>query len=203
MKKLILSAFSLFYILTNAQENNEVTTKYETPKLVYILKGKIGFSQLKLFEYTNIDGNVTQADFLLSSRLSDKFRLEYGVGASEFNGNIISDNQLVSVKNQYIKIPVNLMYTKQFKNFSIIYGLGLYGNYLYKSKIPGYFTGKNVGLNVGGNLQIGINFKLTDELDFRFMFERQSDLTKIEKESFIKQKETNTSLFALNIVYKL
>jgi len=204
MKKLILSTLLLLSSISQAQENKEETTKDEKQKLFFIVKGKMGFSQLHLFEYNDINGNVTQADFLLSSRLSDKFRLEYGFGASEFNGNTIYNNQLVSVKNEFIKVPVNLMYNKEFNNnISLIYGIGIYGNYLYKSYIPGYFEGKNVGFNIGANIQIGANFKITDVLDFRIMFESQSDLSKISKQGLIKQQEKKTNLFAINLVYKL
>lgn len=204
MKKLILSTLLLFAFHIKAQENNQEIKKIETPKLFYILKGKIGFSQLNLFEYNDINGNVTQADFLLSSRLSNKYRLEYGFGASEFNGSTIYNNELVAVKNEYIKLPVNLMYNKDFnRNISLIYGIGLYGNFLYKSKIPGYFEGKNVGLTIGGDIQIGANFIINDEIDFRIMFESQSDLSKINKVNLFKQKEQRTSMIAFNLVYKL
>ena len=204
MKKVILITFLIFSITTKAQENQEEISKIETPKLVYILKGKMGFSQLHLFEYNDINGNVTQADFLLSSRLSNKFRLEYGFGASEFNGNTIFNNELAAVKNEYIKLPVNLVHNKEFnKNTSLIYGIGIYGNYLYNSKIPGYFEGKNVGLTIGGSIQIGANFKINDDIDFRIMFETQSDLSEINEQNLFKQKEARTSLFAFNIIYKL
>lgn len=204
MKKLILSALFLTAFISNAQENKEETTKSETPKLVYILKGKMGFSQLQLSEYNDINGNVIQADFLLSSRLTDKFRLEYGFAASEFNGNTIFNNQLVSIKNEYIKIPVNLTYNKEFnKDVSLVYGIGFYGNYLYKSKIPGYFEGKNVGFSIGANIQIGGNFKINDDLDLRIMYEGQSDLSRINKQDVVKLKEQRTNMFAFNLVYKI
>jgi hypothetical protein len=203
MKKAISLAFAVMSLICNAQEKQEITTQNEQQKLYYTINVKIGFSQLQLLNYNAINGNVTQADFLLSSRLSDKFRLEYGFGASDFNGNTVHNNQLVAVKNEYYRIPINLMYNKAFnEKISLIYGLGIYGNYLHKSNIPGYFEEKNVGFNLGGSLQIGANFNLNDKLDLRIMYECQNDLTKIEKQSSIKQKQTQTNLIAFNFVCK-
>jgi hypothetical protein len=204
MKKAISLAFALLPLICSAQEKQELTTQNEKQNLYYVIKAKIGFSQLQLLNSNTINGNVTQADFLLSSRLSDKFRLEYGFGASEFNGNTIYNNQLASVKNEYYRIPINLMYNKAFnEKTSLIYGLGIYGNYLYKSNITGYLEEKNVGFNLGVSVQIGANFNLNEKLDLRIMYECQSDLTKIEKQNSIKQKQTNTNVIAFNFVYKL
>lgn len=205
MKKIILTALILLTTISNAQEKQEVEiTNDDAPKLLYVLKAKMGFSQLQLFQHADINGNVIQSDFLLSSRLSNKFRLEYGIGASEFNGNSISNNQLVSVKNEYLKIPVTLMYNEDFnKNVSLIYGIGIYGNYLYKSNIPGYFVGKDAGFNIGASIQFGANFKINNQLDLRIMFESQNDLSKINLTGFNMQKEVKTNLFAFNLVYKL
>lgn len=204
MKKIILTAFVLLSLFSNAQEKQEETTKNETPKLSYIIKVKMGFSELKIDDYNNFNGNTTALEIMLSSKLSNKFRLEYGLGLSEFKATNLYQNELVNIKNSYYHLPVNLLYNKEVStNGSLIIGLGLYGSYLAKSDIGGgIFKGNNVGVNLGYNLQIGANLKLSEEMDFRIMFEGLNDITKIEND-FFKLKHSNTSLLSLSFIYKL
>ncbi len=205
MRKIILSAFILLTVICQAQEKQEVSTSQKEGKIFYVLKTKLGISQLELFDSNFINGNITQIDFLFSSKLSNKFRLEYGLGASQFTGNNVNAlNKYVSIKNNNLRLPVNLLYNRDFnKNISLIYGVGLYGNYLTKADIQGYYDGSNVGLNLGWSVQIGANFKISDDFDFRVFIENQRDITKISKANNIEIREKMNTLIGLNFVYKL
>lgn len=203
MKKSILIGLILLSVICQAQVKKDTIAINKPSKLYFIAKGKMGFSQIELTNNNDINGYLFQADFLLSSRLSKKYRLEYGIGFLEFYGNTLNNNRLETVKNESIIIPVNIVYNKEFSNqVSLIYGLGIYANYLVSADIPGYFEENNIGFNLGLGSQIGLNFKLTDNFDFRIMVESQNDFFKIKKDIFeIKQK--NPALFSTNLVFKL
>lgn len=201
MKKSILFIL-LTFISCNlfAQEKNEIATEKKT---YFIVKPKMGFSELQIDEYNNFNGNTYAFEIMLSSKLSNKFRLEYGLGFSEFKATNLYQNELVNIKNNYYHLPVNLVYNREINtNASLIMGLGLYGSYLAKSDIGGIFKGNNVGGNLGYSLQIGANLKLSEEMDFKIMFETLNDITKIEND-FFKLKQINTILLSLSFIYKM
>lgn len=199
MKKNILSILlTTLSTLCFAQENNN----NDDSNTNYSLKVKMGFSQLKIDDYNDINGNLTQIDFVLASKLSEKFKIDYGFGFSEFNGNVFNVSKISPLKNRYIRIPVNILYSRNFSNkTAVITGLGLYGNYLLKSEIPGLLDEKNVGVNFGVSIFTGVKFNITDDLDFGIMIEGQSDCTKIKKNN-INQRLDHSSLIFLNFIYK-
>jgi hypothetical protein len=206
MKKTVI--IILLMVLSTKLSAQEDTKTISEKKTFFMLKSKIGFSELKINNktdgYTNVNGNVTGFELALSSKLSNKFRLEYGVGLSEFKANFINENEFINIKNQYIQVPVNLMYNHEINsNGSIIIGVGMYGNYLGKSDMGTVFKGNNVGINFGYNIQLGANLKLSDSMDFRIMLEGLSDLSDIDKNQMIKVKQVNTALLSLNFIYKL
>lgn len=201
MKKTILLAL-LTFITGNvfAQEKNDLIPE---KKLSLIIKPKLGFSELQIDNYNNFNGYISAFEIMLSSKLSNKFNLEYGLGLSEFKATNFYENQLVNIKNNYYHLPVNLMYNKNVNpNSSLIIGFGFYGSYLAKSDLGGKFKGNNVGVNFGCNLQAGVNLQLSDAMGFRIMFEGLTDLSKIEKNLY-ELKHTNTNLLSLSFIHKL
>lgn len=202
MKKMFLStSFVLLALLSQAQEQ---LTNPSDKRMFFIVKTKLGISQLELLNNPNLNGNITQVDLLLSSRISDKYRLEYGLGFSQFNGNNIFNNQYVDIKNNNWRLPINLMYNRDFdKNASLIYGLGVYGTYFANTGIKGYYEGTHDGLTVGASIQLGANFKISENLSFRILAEVQRDLSKIKKSDAIEIRERMNALLGINFVYKL
>jgi hypothetical protein len=201
MKNILLTtALVLITLISQAQE---LSSNIVDKKIFYILKAKLGISQLELLNHPNINGNVTQVDFLLSSKLSNKYRVEYGVGFSQFNGNNVFKNEYVDIKNNNLRLPINLMYNRDFqKDVSLIYGVGVYGIYYAKTDIKGYYEGSGAGLNVGASVQLGANFKISDEMSFKILAEVQRDLTKISKPNNIEIRERMNALLGLNFGYR-
>lgn len=135
---------------------------------------------------------------MLSSKLNDKYSLEYGFGLSQFKANYTYLNNFGQVKNENIYVPISLVkkITLSGDN-NILFGLGFYGNYLYKTEIGGLLSGKNYGFNIGSNIQIGAQFKLSEETSFRIMIESLNDLTNFDKAIKFKQIDTNLISFGL------
>lgn len=206
MKKVasILALFtSIIALAQEPLEKKEKTPIESKNKSFLIAKTKVGISQLELYNDFFINGTMTQVDLLISNKLSNKFRIEYGLGFSQFTGNNVSNDKYVSIKNNNIRVPLNILHNQEIKkDFSMVYGLGLYGTYLAKTDIQGYYEGGNVGLNVGWSFFIGTTFKISEKFDFRILMEVQRDITKVEKANNVEIKERMNTLIGLNYIYK-
>ena len=199
-RTLLTTALVLITLICQAQESS---MNNADKKIFYVLKAKLGISQLELLDSSNINGNITQVDFLLSSRISNKYRLEYGLGFSQFNGNNVYKNEYVDIKNNNFRLPINLIYNRDFKkNVSLIYGVGVYGIYYAKTDIKSYYEGSGAGINVGAGVQLGANFKISDDMSFKILAEVQRDITKIVKPNNIEIRERMNALLGLNFGYR-
>lgn len=192
MKK---KAFLIVSILfTTYAFSQEIKEEIKSDNLSIITKGRLGFGELKIDDYGSINGNYSAFEILASSKLSDKYSLEYGFGFSEFKANIATQSNVGTVQNENIYLPINILRNMNFNSNNIFQiGLGIYGNYLYMSEIEGLFDEKNIDFTVGINFQVGAKFKIANETSFRVMIESQSDLTnyKVNNVEF-RQIKTNT-----------
>ena len=200
MKKAILSIiFLTITTISLAQED----TANNNSNFEYQFQVKMGFAQLEINDFDPVNGNLQQLDLALSNKLGNKFKISYGFGFSEFKANALFNDTPGALKNTYLRLPVNLLYSKSFQNkTTIVTGIGVYGNYLLKSKIPGLLDEKNVGLGFGASVQTGVKFNISEDLDFGIMIESQTDFSK-NKKNDSNQKITNTALLSLNFIYKI
>ncbi len=199
MKKTVFLALTiLFATYTFAQEEKE---EKKSNKFSIIIKPKIGFGELKMDDYGSFNGFYSAFEFLVASKLSEKYHLEYGFGLSEYKANTNAQPNIGAVKNNNVFIPVNLMRSINLNsNNSIQIGIGLYGNYLYKSEIEGLIDDKNIDFNVGYNVQVGAEFKIANQTSFRVLLESQNDLTTL-KENNVEFKQINTSAISLGFIH--
>lgn len=200
-KNLIAAILSAFSVVIYAQEKNTEVFKTKTQ---FIMKLKMGYSGLDIEDIHKVNGNTSQLELLASSKLNNKMRLEYGLGISEFRGNHQMFESFTDINNQYIRVPVNLIYSKEFSNnASVFSGLGLYGSYLYKSKLFDEIEDKNLGISLGVNLLLGIRFPITSEIETSLNFEYQYDLNEIKGNNVpVNQKLIYSNLLTIGIVYK-
>lgn len=197
MKKVFLIAFTLisFIHVYGQDDANSKTTVVINPKL--------GFSILKLDNNQEINGFTSQFEFCLNTKLTEKFSLEYGLGATSFRANSNVTDSYISIKNEYVRLPVRLNHNRLLnENFTLNTGIGVYGNYLYKSKIPPHFEGNNTGISLGVEFFVGGQFKFSEDTSLRIQIESQSDLTKVKKLDF-SQKLSNTGLISIGIIHNL
>lgn len=201
-KNLIVTILSLLSAIINAQEKNP--EKVFNAKTQFIMKLKMGYSGLDIEDIHKVNGNTSQLELLVSNKLNNKMRLEYGLGISEFRGNHQILDSYTDINNQYIRVPVNLIYSKEFgNNASVFSGLGLYGSYLYKSKLFDEIEDKNLGISLGVNIQLGIRFPITSEIETSLNFEYQYDLNEIKGNNVpVNQKLIYSNLLTIGIVYK-
>lgn len=169
-----------------------------------VAKAKLGISQMELGNDKLINGNLTQLEVLLSHHLSKKYRLEYGIGFSQFNGNDVHNNDYVYFKNNNLRLPVNLLHSMDFtKNTSLLFGLGTYGIYYARTNMMGYYNGSGAGVNVGISTQLGAHFNVSEKTGFSILAEVQRELTKIHKADQVSFRERMNALLSLNFVFKL
>lgn len=201
-KKLITTILIAFSVVIYSQEKN--TEGVFNAKTQFIMKLKMGYSGLDIKDFHKVNGNTSQLELLVSSKLNNKTRLEYGLGISEFRGNHQILDSYTDINNQYIRVPVNLIYSKEFSNnASVFSGLGLYGSYLYKSKLFDEIEDKNLGISLGVNLQLGIRFPITSEIETSISFEYQYDLNEVKGNDFpANQKLIYSNLLTIGVVYK-
>ncbi|TBX69899.1 hypothetical protein EZL74_05645 [Flavobacterium silvisoli] len=201
MKKSILTTLLLasnFIMLAQEGENNtkQLTEVHST---AFAIKTKLGFSQLEIDDYGIINGNSTQIDFAVLSKINKHLDIDYGLGYNEFNTNYFSDNKSNPIKNKYLRIPVNLIYKSQFSNQLIFNtGVGLFGNYLFKSNVSNVTNQKDHYMNMGVSVFSGIVIKVDPKVNFGIMIEGQSECFKGNKQ-ILKQ----TSLISINFIYLL
>lgn len=205
MKNFIVVLLLSLPLCSRAQDIQNEIVDQEEYKLDYTLKTKMGFSELEINDKDALQGNIFQFDFLHSSRLSNNFRLEYGFGFTEFKANNTVDGQASNIVNNYFRVPVSALYSRNFSsNASLVTGLGIYGNYLIDSEIKNVIDENNVGVSFGVSFNTGVRFKVYDNIDFGLLFEFQSDLSKIKKDEInVTQKLQNTKMVVLNFSYKL
>lgn len=190
MKKQVIAALMILFIsgTTLAQE----TVKQEDSKLEFVVNAKLGFARLKQTGNIPLNGNMNGSDFLLSYKISPKWDMAAGFGFYEFNTNSTSFGNSYSLKNSYLRIPLqfngdfSVFKNEKSGNEKILFtvGLGLYANTLLKQKIEainGSIEDKNLGWNFGFSSQVGAKFLLSDALNIGIGLESQSDFTKMEK----------------------
>ena len=190
MKKRILTTVVLLLISGTILAQN--TTEKKDDKFEFIINSKLGFARLKQTGIVPLNGNLTGSDAIISYKISPKWDLASGLGYYQFNGNTTINNNLTSLKNTYLHIPVQFNGDIfMFKNenpenekISLTLGLGLYANTLLKQEletINGNSEAKNLGWNFGISTQVGAKFILSEDLHIGIGIESQSDLTKAKK----------------------
>lgn len=202
IKKITFLSFAFLSVIASAQEDTTQENN-ESRGIFCNSKFKTGFSTLKFNENEAIEGSAFQFDLAFSNRLSKMFLLEYGTRISTFRANYFEANANRNIEYQTVGIPVNLVFFKDINStVSFSYGLGFYGNYLYKVKMGSIIDEENVGFNFGVGLQGGVILKVTQSAGFGIMFDLQRDLSKIEKDD-LEFRQINTSLVSLSFCYKL
>jgi hypothetical protein len=190
MKKQLFVALAILFLsgTTRAQE----TPEKKDSKFEFVVNGKLGFARLKQSGNIPLNGNLTGSDILVSYQISPKWDIASGVGIYEFNANATSFGNSYSLKNSYLRIPVqfngdfSVFKNEKNGNEKIFFtvGLGLYANTLLKQEIEainGSIEEKNLGWNFGFSSQVGAKFLLSDALNIGIGLESQSDFTKMEK----------------------
>ena len=184
MKKQLLAIVLIaFSTATIAQTTS--TTEAKESKLQFLVNAKLGFAKVKQTGNVTINGNVNGGDVLLALTLSKTWNIAAGIGFLEFDANQTIAGNTVSIKNNYLHIPVQFngeysLFNSDPKNQKVFFtvGLGLYANTLLKQEletITETTTAKNQGWNFGFSSQFGAKFKATDNLMLGIGFEGQTD----------------------------
>ncbi|WP_158587724.1 outer membrane beta-barrel protein [Algoriphagus lacus] len=179
-------------------------TSIPEKKYAVVAKTKLGISQLELGNKKLINGSLTQLEVLLSRSLSKKFLVEAGIGFSQFNGNDVNQGEYVNYKNNNLRFPINVVYSRDLsKPVSLVFGLGAYGIYYARTDMTGYYTGSGSGVNAGTNALLGAHFRVSEKAGFRIMTEVQRDLSWISKPNEVQFRERMNALISLNFLVKL
>lgn len=191
MKKQVFAALAILFLSGSVMAQE--TTEKKDSKFELAVNGKLGFARLKQSGIPALNGNLTGSDVLLAYKISPKWDLATGIGFYEFNANTIVAGNSASLKNSYLRIPLqfNGDYSlfKSDKNNSdkmfFTIGLGLYANTILKQEleaVTGNVEAKNLGWNFGLTTQVGAKFIVNDDINIAIGLESQSDMTKAKKD---------------------
>ncbi len=211
MKKQAFAALALLFLSGTAIAQE--TPEKKDSKLEFVVNGKLGFARLKQSGNVPLNGNITGSDLLLSYQISPKWDIATGVGFYDFNANTTIAGNSVSLKNSYLRIPLqfngdfSVFKNEKNGNDKIFFtvGVGLYANTLLKQEVEavtGNFEDKNLGWNFGFSSQVGAKFVLSDALNIGIGLESQSDFTKMKKDGAEQRIEQfNGMYFKLGLTF--
>lgn len=206
MKKVqLVLLFLLLAFSVNAQEEPRKT------EFGLNINGKIGFGKLIQNGMVNLNGSINSGDILFFYRLSSGTTISTGVGMLDFNANGVTSGESYSLKQSYLRIPVNLNYSlfilknQLDSKLSAYGGIGIYASSLLKEEIQTIdetFKNKNQGWNAGLGFNVGLRFGVAKNMNFGIGFESQSDITKMKKDGVERKlEEINTVNFSFEFKF--
>lgn len=190
MKKHVFASLALLFLSGSAMAQE--TTEKKDSKLEFAVIGKLGFAHLKQSGVPSLNGNLTGTDVLLAYKISPKWEMAGGIGFYEFNANTVIAGEAASLKNSYLRIPLqfngdySLLKSDATNNDRILFtvGLGVYANTILKGELESYAgnsEASNLGWNFGLSSQVGAKFIVNENINLALGLESQSDLTKAKK----------------------
>jgi len=182
----------LFNIVVNdmfsQDKNNESLKKSE-----WIATNQIGFSTITAKNILKTNALIFEGFIGKEFSLSSKTSLITGLEHLRLKADYIDDSsQEYYLNNYYINVPIYLRLVVSDRNekINLFVDFGIYGSYLYKSKIENEasnfnVTDKGLGLNGGLAVIIGSRFKLDDNISFSIGLKSKADVfTNSNNENF-------------------
>lgn len=204
MKKQVFAAVAILFLSGTAMAQE--TTEKKESKFELAVNGKLGFVRLKQSGIPALNGNLIGSDVLLAYKISSKWDLATGIGLYEFNANTTIAGNSASLKNSYLRIPLqfngdySVFKSEKTNNDKIFFtiGLGLYANTLLKQEleaVTGNAEAKNLGWNFGLTTQVGAKFIVNEDINIAIGLESQSDLTKMKKDGTEQKLEQFNGMY--------
>ncbi|MGL2966241.1 hypothetical protein [Flavobacterium sp. XGLA_31] len=201
-KQLLAILFVAVSGIAVAQTTPEKTNNYPE----FTVNGKLGFARLKSTGNAPLNGNINGSDVMVAFKLGRKFDIATGVGYFEFNGNTTVAGNSASLKNSYLRIPLqfsgdfNLFKNEKPENDKLFFtvGVGVYANTLLKQELETALdrtSTKNMGWNFGLSSQVGLKFILSDAFNIGIGLESQSDFSKMKKDGAEQKIEQFNGLY--------
>lgn len=136
--------------------------------------------------------------------LNDSFSLISGLEFLRVRSDFIDlDNKQQFLSNNYLNFPVSFKFYKDRYNKIALFGeIGLYGAYLYDSKIENVLQDetqnqKKLGFNFGQHFVAGLRFKLDERYGVSLGFKYKADFASSYKNS--KQEFKLTEYYAIQL----
>lgn len=214
MKKQILFLALLFTTLsTIAQTSTTTAVDKKERKVSFLSNSSLGFSKLKQDGNVTVNGNISGGDIFINYKFVKNWSIASGVGLYEFNANTVLVGNSVSIKNRYLRIPLQVngsfgvFNSDKVENQKIffVFGFGVYANTLLKQEIEtiiGNNIARNQGWNFGVSSQVGAKFILSDELYLGLGLQGQNEFTKMKKDG-VSQKMVQTNAFYFSMGFNL
>ena len=211
MKKIkILILILLLSCITYSQNGTDYDNSKSKIDLVVI--PKLGFAKVSSTGFAPTNGFISGGDVLVSFKLSKSSILAAGIGFNEFYANVTNAGNNFSLKNSYLRFPVNyitnfvLFNSKPENNTTFLsIGIGIYGNNLINQKLESASdtnSENNLGWNAGLSTYLGIKYNVTDLMNLGIGMETNKDLFRMKKNG-VEQKVDNSITLNLTLGYKL
>ncbi len=137
-------------------------------------------------------------EFLINKKWAIITGVEHSKVKSDYSSLI---NEQLFLTNNYLSLPVYFQGEYDSSNKLVVYArVGFYASYLYYSKLENVnintdSSNKNLGLNFGTQVSLGINYKITEDLGLLFGVKSKSDMFNSYSDS--KQEFELTNFYAL------
>lgn len=193
MKKHLTILFLTVFLIVNAQEAK--------PSFQLNLGADLGNSKVELNEKSI--SSLTKGLFADLNYSLKFIRIETGLAYYNTQGNWSEAGNSYFMENQYLNIPLGIGGQFGFKRgeeisqapFSLLLGVGVYTNYLMKSKIEGLDKQSNLGWNFGMYSKIGANFQMNDLFSLGMGLKTQRDFSDIDKNNISVKQNRNVVYF--------
>lgn len=193
MKKHLTILLLTVFLIVNAQETKR--------SFQLNFGADIGNSKVELNEKSI--SSLTKGLFADLNYSLKFIRIETGLGYFNTQGNWSEAGNSYFMENQYLNIPLGIGGQFGFKRgeeisqspLSLLLGVGVYTNYLMKSKIEGLDKQSNLGWNFGMYSKIGANFQMNDLFSLGIGLKTQRDFSDIDKNNISVKQNRNVVYF--------
>ncbi|QRM89582.1 outer membrane beta-barrel protein [Lacinutrix sp. WUR7] len=168
----------------------------------YLMHMDIGIATLEAENIFKTNAQVLEVfvgkEFLMNNTWAIITGIEHSKVKSDYSSLI---NEQLFLTNNYLSLP--LYFQGEYKStdkLTVYARVGFYASYLYYSKLENInlnqnSSNKNLGLNYGAQIGLGINYKIAEDLGVLFGVKSKSDMFNNYRDS--KQEFKLTNFYAL------
>ncbi|WP_296381042.1 outer membrane beta-barrel protein [Winogradskyella sp.] len=170
----------------------------------WIITNQFGIATLEAEDFFKVRASVFEGAFSREFFLNEKFSIVTGLEFLRVKADFQDlDNKQQHISNNHINLPLSVkFYNNKSDKIALFAEVGLYGSYLYESKVENIFENetqkqKKLGFNFGQHFIAGLRFKLDKKYSASLGFKYKSDFSSSYSDS--KQQFELTEYYAVQL----
>ncbi len=197
MKKALLILICIFFMHSS---NAQIEYPQNQNKGEWIVTNYFGYVILEVENTYKTNATIYGGTFAKEFKLSESYSILAGVEHMRVRSDIQLDGENAFISQNFLQVPVNIRMHVGEDRTTLYLDLGLYGAYLYKSKVEIILEGfdeteKGLGFNFGLAGGFGVSHVVAQNLKFQFGIHTQKDVLQSYKDAKIEISE----LYALRL----